>query len=161
MKKLAGKIATLDQEDISRLEADGELKFPVEGEEVVITQDDVEIISEDIPGWQVANLGNLTVALDVTITPELWQEGIARELINRIQNLRKEKGFDVTDYIEVVLQDHPEITEAINQNITYICTEILAREFNVVNRIDTENKDSIELTDTISSWISIRKVEQN
>ena len=161
MKSLAGKIATLDQDDINRLEADGELKFPVEGEEVVITRDDVEIISEDIPGWQVANLGNLTVALDVTITPELWREGIARELINRIQNLRKEKGFDVTDYIEVILQDHPEITEAINQNITYICTEILAREFNVVNRIEADNKDSIELTDTISSWISIRKVEQN
>jgi len=161
MKALAVKIAELDQEDINRLEDDGELKFIVGEEEAVIKRDDVEIISEDIPGWQVANLGNLTVALDVTITPELWREGIARELINRIQNLRKDKGFDVTDYIEVVLLDHPEIREAANQNITYICTEILAREFNIVDRIGADDKDLVELTDEISTWISIRKVEQN
>jgi len=119
----------------------------------------VEIVSEDIPGWQVTNMGNLTVALDVAITPELRQEGIARELINRIQNLRKEKNFDVTDHIIVDLQKHQEFTEVIEKNISYICSEILARDFNVVDEIPKENRDFIELTDTISTWISIRKVD--
>ncbi|NQV03118.1 MAG: isoleucine--tRNA ligase [Bacteroidia bacterium] len=159
MKSLAGKIASIEQEEIMLLETEGQLQFELEGQDVVIHKDDVEIISEDIPGWQVANLGNLTVALDVTITPELWQEGIARELINRIQNLRKEKGFEVTDHIHVNLQRHKEIAEAVDKNISYICTEILAREFNVVEQVDAENKDSIDLTDTISTWILIRKVD--
>jgi len=107
----------------------------------------------------VANLGSLTVALDVTITPELWQEGIARELINRIQNLRKEKGFEVTDHIIVHLQNHQEIADVIDKNFSYICTEILAREFLIVEELDADNKDSIDLTDTLSTWISIRKVD--
>ena len=159
MKVLIGKINGLEQDDITRLEAEGELRFELEGEEIVINVDDVEIISEDIPGWQVTNMGNLTVALDVAITPELRQEGIARELINRIQNLRKEKNFDVTDQIIVDLQKHQEITEVIEKNISYICSEILARDFNVVDQIPKENRDFIELTDTISTWISIRQVD--
>jgi len=159
MKTLAGKINGLDQDDITRIESEGELRFEIEGEEVVINSGDVEIISEDIPGWQVANMGNLTVALDVTITPELRQEGIARELINRIQNLRKEKKFEVTDHIMVDLQKHKEITEVLDKNISYICSEILAREFNVVDRISEGNRDSIKLTDTISTWILVRKVD--
>ncbi|MBN1199750.1 MAG: isoleucine--tRNA ligase [Bacteroidales bacterium] len=159
MKPLAEKITSLGQEEISLLEAQGELRINLQGDEVVIFPDDVEIISEDIPGWQVANLGPLTVALDVTITPELWQEGIARELINRIQNLRKEKGFEVTNHIIVHLQSHQEIAEVIDKNISYICTEILAREFIIVEQLDADNKDSIDLTDTISTWISIRKVD--
>jgi len=159
MKALAGKINELEQDGIARLEAEGELRFELKGEEVVINLDDVEIVSEDIPGWQVTNMGNLTVALDVAITPELRQEGIARELINRIQNLRKEKNFDVTDHIIVDLQKHQEFTEVIEKNISYICSEILARDFNVVDQIPKENRDFIELTDTISTWISIRKVD--
>lgn len=159
MKSLAGKLVLMKQEDITSLETEGHLQFELESQEVVIHRDDVEIISEDIPGWQVTNLGNLTVALDVTITPELWEEGIARELINRIQNLRKEKGFEVTDHIIVNLQKHKQIAEAIDKNISYICTEILAREFNVVEQVDAENKDFIDLTDTISTWISIRKLD--
>lgn len=159
MKLLAEKIASIGQDDISLLERSGELRFTLQGEEVVILKDDVEIISEDIPGWQVANLGNLTVALDVTITPELWEEGIARELINRIQNLRKEKGFEVTDHIIVNLQNQKEIAAAIDKNNSYICTEILAREFHVVEHLDAENMDSIDLTDSISTGISIRKVD--
>ncbi|TSA24807.1 MAG: isoleucine--tRNA ligase, partial [Bacteroidetes bacterium] len=159
MKSLAGRITSLEQAEITQLERDGKVQFKLEGVEVVINRDEVEIISEDIPGWQVVNLGNLTVALDVTVTSELRQEGIARELINRIQNLRKEKGFEVTDHIVVELQGHHEITEAIDKNISYICTEILARDFQIVEQIDAENKDSIDLTDTISTWISIRKVD--
>ena len=92
----------------------------------LIADTDVDIIAEDVPGWQVTNQGKLTVALDVTITNELKQEGIARELINRIQNLRKDKGFEVTDKIDVRLFDHPYISEAVKSNLTYICAEVLA-----------------------------------
>jgi isoleucyl-tRNA synthetase len=87
---------------------------------------DVEIIAEDIPGWQVTNMGNLTVALDVTITTALKQEGLSRELINRIQNLRKELNFEVTDRITVCLQQDNLITPAVMENKAYICAEILA-----------------------------------
>ena len=159
MKTLASRINEMDQDDITRLESDSELRFEVEGEVVIINLDDVEIISEDIPGWQVTNIGNLTVALDVTITPELWEEGIARELINRIQNLRKEKNFEVTDHIVVDLQKHQDITRVIEKNISYICSEILAREFNVIDHLTKTDRDLIELTDTISTWISIKKAD--
>ena len=102
--------------------------------------------------------GPLTVALDITITPELWQEGIAREVINRIQNIRKDKGFEVTDKITVEMEGHQEINEAVNRNISYICTEILAGEFKLVDRIETDDKVLVELTDTITTTISVRKM---
>ena len=86
----------------------------------------MEILAEDVPGWQVTNLGNLTVALDISITEELKQEGIARELVNRIQNLRKDLKFAVTDKINVIIQNHPYIRQAVNNNLLYICAEILA-----------------------------------
>src|SRR5690606_15267804 len=93
-----------------------------------LTLADVEIIAEDVEGWQVANRGRLSVALDVQISPELKQEGIAREVVNRIQNLRKDMGFEVTDKIIVKLGALSEISEAVNNNIAYIRTETLAEE---------------------------------
>ncbi|MFH1159439.1 MAG: isoleucine--tRNA ligase [bacterium] len=159
MKTLAASVSALEQGDITRLESEGELRLILEDQEVVIARDEVEILSEDIPGWQVANLGNLTVALDVTITPELWREGIARELINRIQHLRKEKGFEVTDHISVEIQNIPEIAEALDKNYSYICTEILARDFRIVDQLVAEDKEPINLTETISTFTSIKKVE--
>jgi isoleucyl-tRNA synthetase len=123
MKAVAEAIGNLTQDDIAKLENDGEFLLPVQH---LINITDVEIIAEDVPGWQVANLGKLTVALDVTITDELKQEGISRELINRIQNLRKGKEFEVTDKINVKLSDHPFISKAVNNNLSYICAEILA-----------------------------------
>jgi isoleucyl-tRNA synthetase len=86
----------------------------------------VEIIAEDVPGWQVANLGKLTVALDVTISNELKEEGLARELINRVQNVRKDSGLEVTDRINVQLGNAEFLREAVNNNLSYICAEILA-----------------------------------
>ncbi|MEI7527250.1 MAG: DUF5915 domain-containing protein, partial [Mariniphaga sp.] len=100
-----------------------------------------------------------TVALDITLTPELWQEGIAREVINRIQNLRKDKGFAVTDKIIVKFQSQPDIDEAVHHNITYICSEILAQSFDVVAMIEEADKVSIDLTDTISTFIEIKRVD--
>ena len=121
--------------------------------------DDVEILSEDIPGWQVASMGSLTVALDITLTPELLQEGLAREVINRIQNLRKDKGFEVTDKIIIKLQAQADIDEAVHQNITYICSETLAQSFEVVATIEDSEKVIIEITDSISTFIVINKVD--
>ena len=158
MKQLAGVVSSLSQQDIALLEQAGKLNLTLEGQPVEIFLEDVEILSEDIPGWQVAVMGSLTVALDVTVTPDLWKEGIAREVINRIQNLRKEKDFDVTDKIIVEFQSHPEIDEAVNQNISYICAETLAQSFDIVPVIEPTAGTLVELTDTVSTYLKINRV---
>ena len=124
MKAVAEAITNFGQDEISKLESEGSIA--VLDTKYSILLSDVEIIAEDVPGWQVANLGKLTVALDVTLTNELKQEGISRELINRIQNLRKEKGFEVTDKINVRLGNHEFVKDAVKNNLAYICAEILA-----------------------------------
>jgi len=124
MKAVAEAITNFGQDEISKLESEGSIA--VLDAKYSILLSDVEIIAEDVPGWQVANLGKLTVALDVTLTNELKQEGISRELINRIQNLRKEKGFEVTDKIKVRLENHEFVGGAVKNNLAYICAEILA-----------------------------------
>lgn len=146
MKVVASAIQALSYEDIDTLEKQG--SFLLETGHT-IAQNDVEIIAEDVAGWQVANIGKLTVALDINITEELKKEGLSRELINRIQNLRKEKGFEVTDRIKVTLAQNTEIQEAVKDNLSYICTEILADslEFNdaLMGEIDVIEIDSMEL----------------
>jgi isoleucyl-tRNA synthetase len=159
MKQLALAVTAITQQEISTLEKEGRLTILVEAQPVELLLDDVEILSEDIPGWQVASMGPLTVALDITLTPELLQEGIAREVINRIQNLRKDKGFDVTDKINVKFQSQADIDEAVHHNIAYICSEILAQSFEVVAAIDETEKVSIEITDKISTFIDIKRVD--
>jgi isoleucyl-tRNA synthetase len=139
------------QEDIQRLELDGYINvFGSEGQQhAVDLSDDVEVFAEDIPGWQVTNLGSLTVALDVTITEELKQEGISRELVNRIQNLRKELNFEVTDRIKVTLQNDNLVADAVAKNKAYICAEILADEFELTDAVNNANKiviDDVELS---------------
>lgn len=161
MKPLAEALGTMDQDSIHTLEKEGKILLTIGGQQAEVLSDDVEIQSEDIPGWHVAGNGALSVALDVTITPELWQEGIAREVINRIQNLRKDRNFDVTDKISVEIEAHQEINEAVNRNISYICSEILAEEFNLVEKIGSIEKVSVDLTDTITTNISIRKITQD
>ncbi|RYE38667.1 MAG: isoleucine--tRNA ligase, partial [Sphingobacteriales bacterium] len=151
MKAVAQAISEFTQDDIARIENEGQIS--VLDEKYAILLSDVEILAEDIPGWQVANMGNLTVALDVTITEELKQEGLSRELINRIQNLRKEMNFEVTDRISVILQNHNLIAEAVAQNKTYICSEILADNINLTDSIDKGNKiviDDVELQISIA-----------
>src|SRR5690606_8537869 len=106
--------------------------------------EDAEIIAEDVPGWQVTNLGKLTVALDVTITTELKQEGISREVINRIQNLRKEQGLEVTDKIQVEAACPDLVSEAIINNLSYIKAEILAESFKIVPDLSTGEKVQID-----------------
>ncbi|MDP1623001.1 MAG: isoleucine--tRNA ligase [Bacteroidales bacterium] len=159
MKQLAAEVTSITQQQISTLESEGRLTIQVDNQPVELMLDDVEILSEDIPGWQVVSMGSLTVALDITLTPELVQEGLAREVINRIQNLRKDQGFGVTDKITVKLQSHTEIDEALHRNITYICSEILAQSFEIVTEINNNVRTPIEITDRISTFIEINKVD--
>ncbi|MCT1529509.1 isoleucine--tRNA ligase [Sphingobacterium daejeonense] len=153
MKVVAAAIQGLSGSEIQELENVGSIKL--NGTEYVISSEDVEIIAEDVEGWQVANLGKLTVALDVHISSELKAEGIARELINRIQNLRKEKGFEVTDRIKVTLSQNTEIQQAVDNNFSYICTEILADSLNFDGGL--ANGDAIDI-DGENLLLSIEKI---
>ncbi|MFD1768479.1 isoleucine--tRNA ligase [Sphingobacterium suaedae] len=153
MKLVAGAIQSLNDTQISELELQGVLALP--GTAYSIKPEDVEIIAEDVAGWQVANLGKLTVALDVHITSELKKEGLSRELVNRIQNLRKEKGLEVTDRIRVSVSQNTEIQDAVNDNLSYICTEILANSLDFETSV--ESGDTIEI-DGMELRVLIEKV---
>jgi isoleucyl-tRNA synthetase len=142
MKLVAEALNTLSQKDISHFENEG--CIAIIGTSYVIELIDVEVLAEDVPGWQVANLGNLTVALDITLTEDLKQEGISRELVNRIQNLRKELSFEVTDKIRVKVKEHPYISEALKNNLSYICAEILADSLELVTDLDSGETISID-----------------
>jgi isoleucyl-tRNA synthetase len=124
----------------------------------VLEPEDTEIIPVDIPGWKVANAGQLTVALDVTITEELRQEGLARELVNRIQNVRKDRNFDLTDRIVLKIKEQKEIKSAVNHNLEYICTEILADKIEFVSEMLEESSVLLELEENLSSFVQIIKV---
>lgn len=139
MKQVAAKVDTLSQDEIALLEAQGSFCFDVEGQNVTVEASDVEIISEDIPGWLVSNDGNLTVALEVELTDELKREGMARELINRIQNLRKEAGLEITDRIVVAVAPNKETDAAIESFGDMIKAQVLA------NDIKVEPNDGVEV----------------
>lgn len=128
MKQLGAAIKEMSQADIAALEKEGSFKFASLPGEPTITTDDVEILAEDIPGWAVGNAGDLTVALDVTITPELQAEGNARELVNRIQNIRKDRDFEITDKVKVVLARTPLTEAALGSFADYIASQVLASE---------------------------------
>ena len=142
MKLVTEVINKMSQEELVQFEKEG--AFSIINTQYSILLSDVEIIAEDIPGWQVTNMGSLTVALDINITTELKQEGLSRELINRIQNLRKELNFEVTDRITVSLQQHNLIADAVAQNKHYICNEILANDILLTESISNGNKIIIE-----------------
>lgn len=133
MKALAATIQTMSQEDINAFEKAGTFTLTVNGQEAVLERTDVEIISEDIPGWLVANEGRLTVALDITVTEDLRKEGLARELVNRIQNLRKSSGFDITDKIHVSILSCEEMDEAIRDYKEYIANQVLAESLEIMD----------------------------
>ena len=122
-----------------------------------IVINEVEISSEDIPGWTVAGKGPLTVALDIKVTPELIQEGNAREFVNRIQNLRKDKGFEVTDKISISVLNHAEIKNSLLNNKDYICAEILATSFEIVETMHSSEAVTVEVDDYISTRVIINK----
>lgn len=138
MKAIAAAVATFGQEDILQLERDGRYPLSISGQTIDLSTEDVDILSEDIPGWLVASQGKLTVALDVTLTDQLKAEGIARELVNRIQKLRKDSDFEITDRIEVALEDHDYVKGAAEHFKTYICTEILATDLRLVKEFKND-----------------------
>lgn len=158
MKQIAALISEFSQDDINKIEKEGIYLLDVDGVKTEITSEDVEIASEDIPGWLVTNMGTLTVALDITITPELREEGIARELINRIQNIRKDSNFEVTDKISVEIGAHDEIISAVNNNISYICAETLAVSLDLVDAAKSTSGTPIELIDNIHTTIVVSKI---
>jgi isoleucyl-tRNA synthetase len=136
MKLIAGAVAKLGQEDIQKIEQEGELSIEIENKSIILQFQDVEITSQDIEGWLVASSGSLTVALDITINDVLRKEGIARELVNRIQNMRKDSGFEVTDRIKVKLLKDGFVENAVAENIEYIKTETLTAELDLEEKLD-------------------------
>ena len=135
MKTVAQMLTEFSQEQIAELEKNGQYSLDVAGASVVVEKGDVEILSEDIPGWLVANNGQITIALDVTITDELKEEGIAREFVNRIQNIRKSSGFEITDKIIVEIEKKAEINVAVEHFAQYIASQVLANEVKLVDSI--------------------------
>jgi isoleucyl-tRNA synthetase len=155
MKLVAGMLQNFSQHEISLFEKEGRYSLPLNDEYVELTLSEVEIISEDIPGWSVASKGPLTVALDINITPELEQEGAAREFVNRIQKIRKDSGFDVTDRIDVKVAAANGIAESLGKYNTYICAEILADKLEIASTI--EGGIEIEVNDNPLKVIVIKK----
>ncbi len=158
MKGIAAVVNTLTPAEISCFERDGRFEVEVEGSKIELLTEDVEIISEDIPGWLVANEGKLTVALDITITEELRQEGLARELVNRIQNIRKDSGFEITDKIELYIRKHEAINNAVMNFTGYIGTQTLAPKISLVDECNDSAAIVVELDLDIETAILVKKI---
>lgn len=155
IKGIQQVLASLDQKSINEFERNESMDLTVDNEIITLTLDDVEILSEDIPGWLVSSTGKLTVAMDITITDELKYEGITRELVNRVQNLRKQRELEVTDNIELVVENHPELAEAIERFRDYICKETLANSLS----LDSHMKDGEEVSiEDVNIKLNLKKV---
>lgn len=158
MKGIAAVVNTLTPAEITHFEREGRFEVEVEGSRIELLAEDVEIISEDIPGWLVANEGKLTVALDITITEELRQEGLARELVNRIQNIRKDSGFEITDKIELYIRKHEAINNAVMNFTGYIGTQTLAPKISLVDECNDSAAIVVELDSDIETAILVKKI---
>lgn len=158
MKAVQAFAQSHQQEIISSIEKTNQYTLNIENEAIVLETEDVEIIPVDIPGWKVANSGAITVALDVSVSEELRNEGLAREVVNRIQNLRKDRGFEVTDKILVKIQEKTELNNAIKNNLGYICSETLTSDLQLVKELNVATAVTIEVDDLISTLISIEKL---
>ena len=155
MKQVAAALQNMGQEAIAQFEKAGEYTFTINEQAIVVSTDDVTIFSEDIPGWSVANDGNITIALDITLTDELISEGIARELVNRIQNLRKSSGLEITDRINLSLAASDSINQAIAEHKAYIASQVLANNLFLTNQLS--NATEVDLDGT-PVFIQIEKV---
>ena len=154
MKAIANAITGFSAEDINNIEQNGSFNIEVNGKNITLERTDVEITSQDIEGWTVANEGTLTVALDITVSENLRNEGIARELVNRIQNLRKDSGFEVTDRINIMLEKHTQVVEAVNANITYIKSETLTDKLEIIEHLE----DGVDIIfDDVNTKLFIQK----
>ena len=155
MKEIAAAIGSFDQDEISKFESEGRFMLELSGGQVELSLEDIEIASKDIPGWSVASEGGVTVALDLTLTEELKMEGLARELVNRIQNIRKDKGLLVTDRISLSIKEGDVISKAVTDNLKYICAETLAEELELVAEVNDEGSVTVELVDELETQINI------
>jgi isoleucyl-tRNA synthetase len=154
MKLISAAVSNLDQKDIQKIEREGKISLEIENKSIILQLEDVEISSQDIEGWLVATSGSLTVALDITIDEELKQEGIARELVNRIQNLRKDSGFEVTDKIDIRILKDGLVERAVKSNISYIKNETLTSELN----FEEQMEDGVAISfDDVNTKLSIQK----
>ncbi len=154
MRYAVAAIQKFTQKDINKIERDGNIVISINNNSVNLSLSEVEIVSQDIEGWLVANQGGLTVALDINLTEKLKNEGVARELVNRIQNLRKDSGFEVTDKIEVLIQNDGFVEHAISENENYIKNETLTKKLLCLDSV-TGGIDII--FDNINSKLSIQK----
>ena len=136
MGLISKEIQGFSQEQINQLDREGSINIDISGKSIILSLDDVEITSQDIPGWLVANSDGITVALDITISETLKREGVARELVNRIQNIRKDSGFEVTDKIKVVLQHDAELEASVLENRGYIMSETLTEQLDFSNDLN-------------------------
>jgi len=155
MKQIAGEVGKFGQDDIQKLEDEGRYELTVGDEKVVLTEEDVNITTDDIPGWLVMTEDHLTVALDITLNEDLRYEGMARELVNRVQNLRKDSGLEVTDRIKLHIEENDTLKPAVDQNLDYIKAEVLAEELNWNSSL--ENGLEIEF-DEVQTQISVSKI---
>jgi isoleucyl-tRNA synthetase len=154
MKLISSAVNAFTAEDIKNIEQKGSLDIEINGKKIILGLDDVEITSQDIEGWLVANEDALTVALDVTISEDLRREGVARELVNRIQNLRKDSGFEVTDRIDVQLQNDPQVAAAVASNEAYIKSETLTDDLKILETLN----NGIEIAfDEVNTKLFIKK----
>ncbi len=158
MKDLQAYAKENGQKIIAQIERCGKFAVIINAAEIILETEDVEIMPVDIPGWKVANNGPITVALDITLTEILKQEGLAREIVNRIQNLRKDKGLEVTDKILVKIQQNDGLNTAIKNNLSYICSETLTGDLQLVQNLSTATANTVEVDETISTLISIEKL---
>ncbi len=158
MKLLQSYAAENGNKIISEIEQNAKFILTLNNFNIELVAEDIEVIPIDIPGWKVANNGSLTVALDINISDELRNEGLARELVNRIQNLRKDSGFEVTDKILVKIQQKMELDNAIKNNLSYICSETLATDFQIVNNLNPENSTIIKVDEFIQTFIYIENI---
>ena len=147
MKQLGKMISEMSQADIIEFEKNGSFTFTIDGTQATVEACDVEIISEDIPGWLVANEGNLTAALDITVTEELRREGIAREIVNRIQNIRKDNDFDITDRIKVVISKNENSDAAITEYTDYISKQVLADSLVICDSVAGDDTTQLDMDD--------------
>ncbi|WP_075591523.1 isoleucine--tRNA ligase [Labilibacter marinus] len=157
MKQIAGFVNQMDQEDIVTIERDEKIAADINGESIELSIDDVEIMSEDIPGWLVASEGKITVALDINITEDLREEGIAREFVNRIQNLRKDSGFEVTDKITLDIVKNDVINQAVINYKDYIAAQTLAEQINLVDECNQAEGKLVEIDSEVETYICVRK----
>jgi isoleucyl-tRNA synthetase len=157
MKAAADAIAAMDAEQINGLEQSGYVEFTIGSDKIRVERSEVEVLVDDLPGWMVAVDGAVTVALDVTLSYELKEEGLARELINRIQNLRKDSGFEVTDKIDVRIADHKVLASAVRNNFDYICSETLATSLELVSEITESNAVQVDVDEEVKTKIYITK----